>query len=125
MLHGSNGGDIERQRNLGGLYGRGEGVERDEGKATAWYLRAAGGGEADAQFFTAQRYRSGKGHDAPNMKEAVKWYQKAALQGHCDAQLELERCCHEGNGVKNNPGFALKLWRKCAQHLVSTLEPLT
>jgi hypothetical protein len=41
------------------------------------------------------------------------------------AHLKLGVCFDEGNAEKNNPGLALKLWRKCAQHLVSTLEPLT
>jgi TPR repeat protein len=109
------GGETKSQDQLGGLYTRGEGVERDERKATTWNMRAAEGGDSDAQFYTAQRYRSGTGHDAPNMKEAVKWFQAAVAQGHAGAELQLGDCYDEGDGVKMNPGLALKLWRKCAQ----------
>jgi TPR repeat protein len=76
------GGNTKSQVNLAGLCARGEGVERDQRKASAWFLRAAEeGGDADAQYYTAQRYRSGTGHDAPNMKEAKGWYQAAVKDG--------------------------------------------
>jgi TPR repeat protein len=32
------------------------------------------------------------------------------------AQFTLGNCYDEGDGVKQNAGLALKLWRKCAQH---------
>jgi TPR repeat protein len=73
------------------------------------------------QYQTAQRYKNGVGYDAP--KEAVKWFQAAVAQGHADAELELGDCYNEGNGVKHNPGLALKLltlWRRCAQHVHET-----
>jgi TPR repeat protein len=91
-------------------------------KASVWHLRAAKEGErdADAQFYTVQRYRSGTGHDAPNIKEAVKWYQAAVAQGHCGAALQLASCYDTGDGVKRKPGLALKLWRKCAKHVHET-----
>jgi TPR repeat protein len=85
--------------------------------ASAWFLRAAKeGGDSDAQFRTALRYERGLGYDAPNIKEAVELYQAAAAQGHADAQLHLGFRYDDGDGVKKNPGLALKLWRKCAQH---------
>jgi hypothetical protein len=111
------GGHTASQCTLAGLYSRGDGVERDERKATTWLLRAAKeGGDADAQFYTALRYKSGNGHDAPNMKEAAKWYQAAVAQGHAAAHLELGNLYHGGDGVESNPRLALKLWRKCVQH---------
>jgi TPR repeat protein len=111
------GGHATSQLNVGTRYSRGIGVERDERKASTWYLRAAKeGGNSEAQFYTALRYRLGTGHDAPNMEESVKWYQAAVAQDHPDAELRLGDCYDEGNGVKKNPGLALKLWRKCAQH---------
>jgi TPR repeat protein len=111
------GGDTACQFSLGTFYMQDEEVERDERKASAWYLRAAKEcGDPDAQFNTAQRYRSGIGHDAPDMKEAIKWYQAAVAQGHCGARFFLGNRYDEGEGVKMNRGLALKLWRKCAQH---------
>jgi TPR repeat protein len=109
------GGHAACQRDLGTLYSRVEGVERDDRKAAAWYLRAAEGGDSEGQFVTGQRYKFGDGHDAPNIKEAAKWYKKAAFQGHCAAQFHLGLCYDHGNSVYKNPGLALKLWRKCAQ----------
>jgi TPR repeat protein len=111
------GGDTDCQCNLAVCYDTGAGVERDETKATAWFLKAAKeGGNAAAQFYTAKRYKLGFGHDAPNMKEAVKWLQAAIAQGHAAAAFYLADCYADGDGVKKNPGLALKLWRKCAQH---------
>jgi TPR repeat protein len=108
------GGHTVWQRNLGGLYTRGEGVERDERKASAWYLRAAKeGGHAEAQHVPAQRYKTGIGHDAPNPK----WFQADVAHGHAGAEYNLPGCYDEGNGVKKNAGLALKLWRRCAQHV--------
>jgi hypothetical protein len=68
----ADGGDPISQLDLGGFYDRGDGVERDDMKATAWYLRAAEGGNSEAQFYTAQRHENGNRHDAPDMKQAVK-----------------------------------------------------
>jgi hypothetical protein len=97
------------------------GLNCDERKATAWFLRAAKeGGDYDAQFYTAQRYKNGTGHDAPNEKEAAKWYQAAVAQGHVAAHLHLGNCYDDGDGVKKNPGLALKLWRKCALQVHET-----
>jgi TPR repeat protein len=111
------GGDTLSQLYLAEQYHFGEGVERDERMASASVLRAAKeGGDADAQFCTAFRYKQGLGYDAPNMKEAIKWYQAAVAQGNGDAQLQLGCCYDKGDGVYMNPGLALKLWRKCAQH---------
>jgi hypothetical protein len=61
-------------------------------------------------------YRTGTGHDAPDVKEAIKWYQAAVAQGNCDAQYTLGNCYDDGVGVYKNPGLALKLRRKCAQN---------
>jgi TPR repeat protein len=111
------GGLAKCQKCIAARYSKGESVEPDQRKAAAWYLRAAKeGGDAVAQFVTAQRYNTGNGHDAPNMKEAVKWYQAAVAQGHCGAQFVLGCYYEEGKGVEKNPGLALELWRKCAQH---------
>jgi TPR repeat protein len=111
------GGHAVSQVNLANLYVKGEGVEPDERMASAWYLRAAKeGGQVEAQYGTAVRFERGVGCDAPNIKEAIKWYQAAVVQGHAAAQLHLGFCYDEGNGVKKNPGLALKLWRNCAQH---------
>jgi TPR repeat protein len=110
------GGRVTSQSMLASLYSRGEGVDRDERMASAWSLRAAKGGAAVAQFRTALRYQFGIGYDAPNIKEAVKWYQAAVAQGHADAQYNLGLCYDKGDGVPKNPGLALELYRKCAQH---------
>jgi hypothetical protein len=44
------------------------------------------------------------------------WYQAAVAQGHPDALFVLGNRYNTGDGVHTNPGLALKLWRKCAQH---------
>ena len=93
------------------------GLNCDERKATAWFLRAAKeGGDSEAQYVTALRYKLGIGYDAPNIKEAIKWFQAAVGQNHCGAPFYLGLCYDKGDGVFKNPGLALKLYRKRAHH---------
>jgi TPR repeat protein len=99
------------------------GVERDERKATAWFLRAAkDGGDPAAQYHTALRFGEGKGHDAPNATEAFRWFQAAANQGHIFAQHCLGNFYEQGVGVPKNEALALEAWRKCAQQEIGDAE---
>ncbi len=72
--------------------------------------------KTQAQYDDAIQEKDGAGHDAQNLKEAIRGWQGAVAQGHPDAQLRLGNLYNKGDGVPNHPGLALKLWRKCAQH---------
>jgi TPR repeat protein len=73
--------DLAALRNIGHLYRRGLGVERDPQKAANYYLRAAELGFAPAQFNLAMMQLSGDGI-AANREEGSLWMQAAADQNY-------------------------------------------
>jgi TPR repeat protein len=83
-------------------------------KAARWYRKAAGHGNADAQFNLGWCFQNGEGVEE-DPTEAVKWYRMAAEQEHADAQFNLGVCFHNGRGVTKDPAKAVKWWRKAAE----------
>jgi TPR repeat protein len=79
-------GDMAAQINLGALYERGLGVERDQARALEWYRRAAEGGDADAQYQVGLMHELGLGVES-DIHEAEHWYQRAIDQGYCPGEL--------------------------------------
>ncbi|MBI3453859.1 MAG: sel1 repeat family protein [Rhodospirillales bacterium] len=70
-------GDIRSQFNMGMMYERGFGVEKNEAEAARWYRRAAEQGYAFAQHSLGLLYAEGRGmpHDAV---QALFWLGRAA-----------------------------------------------
>ncbi|OJW67187.1 MAG: hypothetical protein BGO68_01325 [Candidatus Amoebophilus sp. 36-38] len=108
--------DKEVQYNLGQMYEQGEGVKKDEERATALYIKAANQGywkasntlsklaleenelaqewvidkgDRDIQYTIGQMYEQGRGVKKDEDR-AVEWYQKSANQGRADAQNSLD-----------------------------------
>jgi len=84
------------QFNLGLMYASGQGVPRDEGEAGRWMRKAAGQGDAGAQFNLGTRsHRASVGRppgDGVEAKiEAYKWFFLAAAQGYKDSAASCER----------------------------------
>jgi len=82
------------QFNLGQMYARGQGVEKDEVTAAIWIRRAAQGGDAGAQFNLGDRCAHASTHGAdtaaPESRiESYKWFKLAAAQGYGSA---VDRC---------------------------------
>jgi len=69
------------QANLGLLYFKGQGVERNSAQAAEWYRRAAQNGSATGQFNLAQLYAQGQGVPL-DWTQATSWMEAAAKQGH-------------------------------------------
>jgi TPR repeat protein len=104
------------QFNLGQMYARGQGVEKDEVTAAMWIQRAAQGGDAGAQFNLGDRCGRASTHgletDGPESRiESYKWFKLAAAQGYgsavarCDAATM--RMSHEevSEGNRRVTGF--------------------
>lgn len=91
-------GHAEAQNNLGSMYQRGLGGERDLVEAVLWYRTAALQGEPVAQYNLAGRYRLGEGVPL-DLHEAVKWLTLAADQDYLDAMADLGVAYRFGNGV--------------------------
>ncbi|MBN2869981.1 MAG: sel1 repeat family protein [Campylobacterales bacterium] len=83
-------GDRVAEYQVGVMYERGIGVERDQAKAAEWYEKSAWQGYVNAQYNLALMYASGRGVDQ-NEERAMIWLAKAARQGDKEArQLLLE-----------------------------------
>ena len=90
-------GDADWQVIVGGMYGEGVGVEKNDIEAVKWYRLAAEQGNASAQNNLGVLYDNGVGV-AENDAEAVKWFRRAADQGNAraqsaDPQQSLRRPC--------------------------------
>ncbi|MCH9639206.1 MAG: transglycosylase SLT domain-containing protein [Betaproteobacteria bacterium] len=66
-------------------YEHAEGMPRDHGKAIALYCKAAGLGDADAQFALGWMYANGRGVSVDN-DVAAQLFEMAAVQGHAYAE---------------------------------------
>jgi TPR repeat protein len=105
---------------LGRMYERGYGVERNEQRAMARFSQALPGvraeaeaGDADAQFFLGRMYSLGHAVQADNA-QAWAWYRKAADQGHPVAQNNIGAMYKNGNGVGQDYAQAMVWYRKAA-----------
>lgn len=76
------------QTDLGYLYEKGIGVERDYAKALFLYNKAAKQGFASAQHHLGVMYENGQGVDQ-NYTKAFEWYSKAANQELREAQGKI------------------------------------
>ena len=86
------------QNRLGGLYQRGEGVERNDDEAVRWWRKAAMQGNEEAQYNLGLCYAKGQGVPQDD-EEAVKWWRKTAVQCFHFGLYELGICYSHGRGV--------------------------
>lgn len=83
-------GDALAQYNLGALYAKGRGVNKDVNEAAKWFRRAAEQGNALAEYYLGGLYARGEGvaHDTT---QAAHWYHLAAAHGIAQAQVALSK----------------------------------
>jgi uncharacterized protein len=111
-------GDREAQYQVGLMYDKGEGVERDYAEAAKSYRMAAEQGLASAQYVLGTLYAVGKGvpRDAA---AAAMWFSKAADQGRADAQFRLANLFDKGSGVPQDYIAAHKWYNIAASRFPS------
>lgn len=102
-------GDAQAQYQLGCCFERGEGVDKNEMQALAWWRIAARQGEKEAQFALGQSCET---KNKP--EDAAEWYRKAALQGHAQAQFQLAQCYDSGIGLPRDKEEARTWFEKAA-----------
>lgn len=132
-------GNAQAQNALATMYAKGQGVARDYSQAHIWYQKAAEQGHGDAQFNLGDMYHKGEGV-SQDYTQAIDWYRKAVEQGHKAAQSEMEKIQNNiaalkkmaeqgkvesmvaladlyanGNGVPQDYGQAVRLYRKAAE----------
>ncbi|HEX7006672.1 MAG TPA: tetratricopeptide repeat protein [Alphaproteobacteria bacterium] len=101
--------DPAAQTNIGEMYLRGEGVEKDRDVAIHWFRRAA-----DRDFPEAQ-YRLGRLYMGEDNEEAARWLKAAAEHGHVQALNSLASLYEAGQGVPMDLREAFLLRRKAAE----------
>lgn len=94
------------QYDLGKLYERGQGVDRDLIEARNLIGKAAEAGHVGAMYDYALFLAEGEG-GPKSEPEAVKWFEKAAAHGLVDAQYNLGVVHAEGIGTEKNLAEAL------------------
>lgn len=94
-------GHAKAQNNLGTLYQRGFGIEKNSVEAVQWYRAAAEQGEPVAQYNLAVRYRIGEGVPL-DLIEAARWLTLAAEQEYTEAMGDLGMAYRLGWGVSKD-----------------------
>ena len=99
----ANDGNIKAQLMLGGMYGGGFGVDKDEKEAFKWYKMAADNANDDgrASSIVGNFYSNGIGTDKSDSL-AVVYFKKASDKGHVFATLALGYCYLTGKGTTQN-----------------------
>jgi TPR repeat protein len=106
-------GNVIGQNNLGHMYEKGLGVEKDYKRAREWYQKAADQGYPRAQCNLGRMYDGGLGVEK-DYKRAREWYQKAAAQGQREAQCNLGRMYELSLGVETDYKKACEWYQKAA-----------
>ena len=101
-------GDLAAQTNIGEMYLRGEGVERNRSVAIYWFRKAADHGFAEAQ------YRLGRVYIGDDNEEAVRWFKEAARHGDVKSINQLATMYEQGQGVAQNLGETFRLRQQAA-----------
>jgi TPR repeat protein len=106
-------GQVEAQVNLGVLYEKGLGVQRDMQQALNLYQSAAGKGNAEAQFLIGQMYEKGWGVNQ-DYTAAFRLFQQSASAEDQEAELSLADLYEEGYGVPKDHTQAVRWYRAAA-----------
>ncbi len=95
-------GQPQAQIDLGLLYAKGIGVEKDYAAAMQWFQRAAAQDAPRALFLVGLMYERGFGVPR-NYDTALAWYRRAAAKDAPLAELALARFYGQGLGVERDP----------------------
>lgn len=105
--------DADAQYNLGILYQKGLGVEKNPKTAFIWYKRASANGHTDAMYNLGIMYDRGKViYRSP--KDATNWWKKAAELGNAAAQFNVAVEYAYGRTLGKDVPQAIMWWKKSA-----------
>ena len=105
--------NADAQYNLGILYQKGLGVEKNLKTAFIWYKRASANGHSDAMYNLAIMYNKGRViYRSP--KDAIKWWKKSAELGNAEAQFNIGVEYFYGRKIGKDISKALMWWKKSA-----------
>jgi TPR repeat protein len=112
-LQAADSGDVSAIANLGFMYVKGIGIEKNEKEGVSWYRKAAEKGHLTSQFNLGVMYAKGRGVEQ-NYVEALKWYLMAAEQGDITAQTTVAMMYAKGIGCDKNNEEALYWYHQAA-----------
>lgn len=104
-------GSLAGYHNMGNLYRKGLGVEKDQKKAFELFLYAAERGHVEDQSNVGVMYMQGQGVEK-NYKQAMKWLLKASEQNWGTAADKIGLLYLNGQGVGKNIDKALEYFEK-------------
>lgn len=107
-------GSPAAENDLGYLYEKGLGVEKDTAQALAHYRAAAKAGNAAGQNNLGRLYSEGTGVGRDD-RQAFRWYAKAAAQGDPEGEYRVGYSFALGKGVKKDMSKAAAWTEKSAQ----------
>ncbi len=97
----ANAGNVKAMYDVGKLYERGRGVNKDIATAAGWFQKASNGDYAPAQARLGILYFEGRGVKQ-NYAKALKLLNSAAKENVPSAQYQLANMYELGTGVKQN-----------------------
>ncbi|WP_085359963.1 tetratricopeptide repeat protein [Neisseria dumasiana] len=112
---GSKKGDARAKSNLGWLYYKGWGTQKDVQKAFYWTQQAAKQGNIPSYNNLGFYYSHGIGVPV-DWKKGAEYYQLAADNGYADAYQNLAIIYSQGKGVLQNQDRALELAKKAVDN---------
>lgn len=101
------------QTQLGYMYGKGLGGQKNLGESFVWTRKAAMQGHTIAQYNLGLKYNHGNGVDE-DKTEATKWFKKAAQQEHKDSQSMMGQAYFNGYGVEQDYRASATWYQKAA-----------
>ncbi len=107
-------GDANAQRDIGTLYDRGLGVERNSVEAVKWFRMSAEQGNSWGQHSLGQMYQIGRGV-TKDVDEAMKWFQLSAEQGNIHGQYVLASIYFQRKQAPSDRDKAMKWFREAAE----------
>ena len=108
-------GDMTAAYNLSTLYGKGQGVEKNEQRALEYTRMAAEGGEPLAQYNLGYFYSNGERGLKVDKAEALKWYLRAAEQGDSKSMLKIADFYRLGDGLEKDEQQAISWYQRAAK----------
>lgn len=109
----SHAGDTRAMNDIGIMYAKGQGVERNYRTAVSWFSNAAQKGNSSARYNLGVMHLHGLGV-SQNTERAIILLNDAAMQGNPRAQVLLADI-YSGHGVDSLNGEALRLYRRAAE----------
>lgn len=107
-------GKVQAMYDVGKLYERGRGVNKNRTKAAEWFQKAALAGHASAQAQLGILYFEGRGVNQ-DYKKALKLLNAAAKQKVPSAYYQLANMYELGTGVKQDLYKSIALYQKAKQ----------